>query len=778
MGYSEISLDKDKSVASLMRRDIVSIKKGTRKRFETILYPGGSVDYKFYAKFFSGEWQNGLRKIFNEKKLFDISVFDSTLYNREDLKWIRRSYVMHLVMAWDKEFISNDYEGLLNFVDRGKKLYGGDDVIGLWPTWPTLGLDQRNQFDLFRDLPNGTIGLRLLADSLRDRGTKFFVCYNPWDESTRTEGHLSGLADLIKETSADGVVLDTRGESSKELQEAADKVRSGVIVYSEGMAVPKHMSGIVSGRVHNALYYPPMLNLNKLIKPDFAIFRVAEVFKERIKREYATSFFNGYGVEINQFAPGHPEWEEEQYKFLGKTSRILRENTVNFTAGKLTPLIATLRDSVWVNKWAFDQKIIYTIFSNVPSGLNKPLFEVDVSEAFHFVDIWKHEDALIKNEGSKSFVVSNIDGFNGRDLGTNNEGEVSCIASLPKLLTLNLDGDSLHVSSKVNGEIRIWAGDPSYDKTPFSVTGKTTAIKLSEKFDRYEGKFVVQLMQDGILQDEAVTAIAPGTPRLISEVKNTSHSPTAPNGMEKIPAGDFVFRASQGDEFIPYPIWNFGKQYQMKPFYMDAFPVTNLDFQKFLLATKYIPADTSNFLKNWEHGKIKKGEENYPVVFVSLEDANAYAAWSGKRLPTEVEWQYAAQTSALNEWPWKQTKPVTRKEEQITETLTVKRIDGIDPKHANLGDGKMYPVGKYRKGVNPNGLYDLSGCVWQLTSDLYQSGSYRYVIMKGGSYFKPSSSWWYVQGGPRELHYRQFLLRVSPGFERNATVGFRCVKDF
>jgi len=104
-------------------------------------------------------------------------------------------------------------------------------------------------------------------------------------------------------------------------------------------------------------------------------------------------------------------------------------------------------------------------------------------------------------------------------------------------------------------------------------------------------------------------------------------------------------------------------------------------------------------------------------------------------------------------------------------------LEGIDPKYCNLGDGKLYPVGKYLKGANPFGLQDLVGSVWQLTNDEYESGSYRYVIMKGGSYFKPSSSWWYVQGGPRELHYRQYLLRVSPGFERNATVGFRCVRD-
>jgi formylglycine-generating enzyme required for sulfatase activity len=169
--------------------------------------------------------------------------------------------------------------------------------------------------------------------------------------------------------------------------------------------------------------------------------------------------------------------------------------------------------------------------------------------------------------------------------------------------------------------------------------------------------------------------------------------------------------------------------------------------------------------------------EDFPVVYISYEDALAYSKWAGKRLPTELEWQYAAQTPALNEWPWKQVNPVNRKEQFVTETLTVSAIEGIDPKFCNLGDGKLYEVGSYPKGVNAYGLQDLTGCVWQLTNDVYESGSYRYIMMKGGSYFKPSSSWWYVQGGPRELHYRQYLLRVSQGFERNATVGFRCVAD-
>jgi hypothetical protein len=88
----------------------------------------------------------------------------------------------------------------------------------------------------------------------------------------------------------------------------------------------------------------------------------------------------------------------------------------------------------------------------------------------------------------------------------------------------------------------------------------------------------------------------------------------------------------------------------------------------------------------------------------------------------------------------------------------------------------MDDVGSYPKGKNPYGIQDLVGSVWQMTHDQYVNGSYAYIMLKEGSYFKPSGSLWHVQSGPRELHYRQYLLRVSRGFERNGTIGFRCMR--
>lgn len=779
LGFSETGINDSLALCALVRRVGKSLEKGSLHRFETVLYPGGKVSYELYADLYKGSWQEGLRKMFQERKLYDVKDFNDSLYRRKDLEWIKKSYVIHALMAWDRQFYDDRIQRyqLLDFLKYGKHLFGGDDVICIWPTWPSLGIDQRNQFDLFRDLPGGLPNLKRLTDSMHLMDSHIFLCYNPWDESTRGEGHLRGLYDMLKATNADGMVLDTEGASSHDLQATADSVKPGIIMYPEGMAVPKDMQGVLAGRVHNAIYYPPMLNLNKFIQPDFAIFRVTEVAREPILRELSVAFFNGYGTEINMFPPGIPNRVDDEYRYLGRTSRILRENTTNFTAKEFVPLIKTSRDSVWVNEWPSKSKTIYTVFSIIPQGLQADLFKVRTVENTHFVDLWHHKELNPVSLNGEWNIPVSTDAFNASWLGSNNEGAVDCIAHFPIILNAHLYGNFLRFSATKGTQIRLWAGDPTYEKTPVVFKPGNYSVQLTQLFGRKEDKFVLQLFDGDEIIDERVFEIKPGTPLLISESISTNGYQKVPEGMVKIPGGTFKFHGTHGDDFISYPDYNEGNIYSMPPFFMDRFPVTNKEFKAFIDDTHYQPSDTTNFLKNWIHKNYPPGEENFPVVYVSYEDAKAYAGWAGKRLPTEVEWQYAAQTTELNEWPWKQNKPVKWESQTITNTLTVMKPRGLDATLCNLGDGKLYAVGKFKRGANPFGLQDLVGSVWQLTNDEYQSDSYRYIIMKGGSYFNPSSSWWYVQGGPRPLTYRQYLLRVSQGFERNATVGFRCAAD-
>ncbi|MBS1577086.1 MAG: formylglycine-generating enzyme family protein, partial [Bacteroidetes bacterium] len=532
------------------------------------------------------------------------------------------------------------------------------------------------------------------------------------------------------------------------------------------------------GRVHNDIYYVPLLNLNKFIQPDFAIFRVAEVNKERIRREYGLSLFNGHGVEINIMRPGRPDGIEDDYRYWGRCVRILKENTNNFNSLEWTPLIPSLKDKVYINKWPGKEKTIYTVFSLVPEGFNGALLEAEAKQGFHYVDLWNHENAELKTINEKEYITANLESFDKRYLGTNNEGAVNAIGYFPNLLSVKLEGDKIFIESGGGNLVKVWYENPSYHKEPFIIKERKTSFHLFQQFGRREGKYVIQVFDKEDLLDEYILKIAPGKPLLVSESNSVSPPKGIPVGMVKIPAGSFTMKVVNGDEFISYPKDGYPKSFSFKSFYIDKYPVTNQEFKKFIDETGYKPTDTVNYLKHWMNGNLKKGEENFPVVNISYEDAQAYAKWANKRLPTEAEWQYAAQTTDGRLWPWGNTvKEKGKSEKNISTTLTLVDYGVPDSKYCDTGDGKQYPVGKYKKGVNPFGVYDLTGSVWQITNDIYQSDTYEYILMKGGSYYKPGGSWWYVQGGPKPLHYRQMLLRVSQGFERNATVGFRCVRD-
>jgi len=458
---------------------------------------------------------------------------------------------------------------------------------------------------------------------------------------------------------------------------------------------------------------------------------------------------------------------------------IQRENSPSFLQKNWEPLIHTLSGGIYVNKWPSEDKTLYTIFSLIPGGYNKPLFEVNSKPGFHLIDLWNHEPVAMDTLNSRLFARADLEAFAEKYLGTNNEGAAGVIAEFPKLLeiTFNLPADQLTFSAPRGDKIRIWAGMPGYQGKYKDFSSGQQTIRLMEEFGREEGKYVVQLFEDEILLDENIVSFAPASARLISKVEKTKSYSGTPQGMVRIPAGTFRMETENGDEFIPYPGLLATKEVSMPSFYMDQFPVTNKQFKRFLDENGYTPGDPENFLNHWKEGRIIPGDENKPVVFISYEDARAFASWAGKRLPTEMEWQYAAQTPERNEWPWGNKAEITSEKTVVTGTLTVEKLAGIDSTFCNPGNGTLDPVGSYPAGENPYGLQDLVGSVWQMTHDVYDNGTYSMVILKGGSYYKPESSWWYVQGGPKNLRYRQMLLRVSQGFERKATVGFRCVAD-
>jgi gamma-glutamyl hercynylcysteine S-oxide synthase len=757
LGYSSFYAGKDLSVCALTRR--TSIEEGKKLRYETVLPPKAKVTYSFNAEVFKGEWQNGLRQIFHDRYLYDLEKFDNSMFQRADLNWIKGSYLIVLQMAWDREFYDR-LAGKYTYPDmlkKGNELFGNIDIVGIWPTWPRLGLDQRNQWDLYRDLPGGIEQVRNYAKMSHQSNARFFIAYNPWDNSTRKEDHYKGMARLIAETDADGVVLDTRGNSSFELQSAADSVRKGVVMYSEGMAVTRDMPGIISGRVHNAIYLSPELNLNKLIKPDFSIFRVCDVGEDIIHREIAIAFFNGYGTELNMFRPGK---RDDNYRndldFLALTTFTLRQNNDAFLDSSWTPLVETTIDDVFVNQWRSDGKTIYTVLNMRPEGTYGKLIKTGSGEGKHYVSLWNHENLQLVSEKGTSYLNANASGWNPSFSGTRKEGSVDCIAELPVLITTRVSGDSIKINKTVSGNITIWKGNPSYKSMhrEFRIFNDTT-IRVKDLFGFYEGKIVLQLIENKNLKDECILEIRGGKPWLISNTVPTARSSAIPDDMILVPGTVFSYNVSASDDFIPYPDVS-GISVKIDSFLIDKYPVTNEQYQQFITSSGYLPADTSEYLRHWQSGKYRQGQDKYPVVYVAYEDMKAYARWAKKRLPTQAEWQLAAQGLDKRKWPWGNEFHGT---------------------YCNNSFDRPTPVDAFIKGQSPYGAIDMVGNVWQMTSDIYFNGTNYMGVIRGGSYYKPESSTWYIQGGPQALDKTQILLMVSPGFDRSSTVGFRCVKD-
>jgi len=237
--------------------------------------------------------------------------------------------------------------------------------------------------------------------------------------------------------------------------------------------------------------------------------------------------------------------------------------------------------------------------------------------------------------------------------------------------------------------------------------------------------------------------------------------------MVLIPAGEFQMGSDDGEE-EEKPVHTV----YLDAFYMDKYEVTNAQYRKFVQATGHEDYHDlhKEAMESW--GGRLNGDDQ-PVVFVSWEDAKAYAEWAGKRLPTKAEWEKAARGGLVgkryvwgDEWPPPPRAGNFRDESYHRDELYREKID---TKFFILGYDDGYtltaPVGSFTP--NGYGLYDMVGNVAEWCADR-RAGE---LDMFSGSSFR-----WGTDREDNTLWVTYYFYNCTSGIG-SYDVGFRCVMD-
>ena len=221
--------------------------------------------------------------------------------------------------------------------------------------------------------------------------------------------------------------------------------------------------------------------------------------------------------------------------------------------------------------------------------------------------------------------------------------------------------------------------------------------------------------------------------------------PQAPPEMVRVAGGEFMMGANSGDEFSrPAHLVS------VKPFFIDKTEVTCEEYKKFVDATGHQPP------VGWQNGNFPPGAARRPVTGVNWDDANAFAKWRDKRLPSEAEWEFAARGTDGRIYPWgNDWKPeMANADKQKTSVQDVAASDG----------------------QSPFGVFDLSGNAWEWTADdalpypngkPFESNAADAKIIRGGFF-----------GSSKEKATAIFRRSWGARSETDYTnTGFRCVRD-
>ena len=650
--------------------------------------------------------------------------YDGAQYKRPELLWTQRVFSQYQMLIWERTFYDPEKRvyTVNRFLDDVGERIGPIDAVLIWHVYPNIGADDRNQFDLLRDLPGGIAAVREMVSEFHARGVKVFFPTLAWDSGTRDEGATvpAALAGLLKEIGADGINFDTL-ESVPAAFQAASAAAGHPLAFEPQFDIRDESLawanlGWDDWVTWEDIPYPfvPMVNQAKWLEARHMV-DVTDRFTRDKTNSLQHAFFNGNGYATLEnlwgFWYGMTPRDAETVLRITRIERAFPELLVS---EDWEPHVPTLESGVFASRFPSPQRTLWTIVNRNEYDVTGEQIRVPYRAGIHFYDVWRGVElvpAVSGNEATLRFPTEGL-GF-GAVLATEDNSPTGAFAEL-------LTDMAKRSHRPLSAFAREWKA----------------------------------------------------LPQQIIPIAATRSADSAPPGMIRIPAGSYDFDV-RGIEIeggndpgvdVQYPWEDSPRRFhrhrmELESFYIDRTPVTNAEYKEFIDATHYQPADTHNFLRDWKNGTYPDGWASKPVTWVSIEDARAYAAWAGKRLPNDWEWQYAAQGTDGRKYPWGNDW----------------NAEALPPPDHERTMRSPTDVNAFAQGASPFGVLDLEGNVSQWTNE-FRDEHTRAAILRGGAYYQPRGSIWYFPQTYRLDEHQKYLL-MSPGRDRAGTIGFRCVVD-
>ncbi|MFI2651278.1 SUMF1/EgtB/PvdO family nonheme iron enzyme [Micromonospora fulviviridis] len=567
-------------------------------------------------------------------------------------------FTVCLAWLWDETLYDHDRGEFTvgAFLDAARRDFGGFDGVVLWHAYPVIGLDERNQFDWYRDVPE----LPEVVRAFQAAGVRVFVDYNPWDTGTRREpgADAEEVAALAARLGVDGVFLDTLKEGAGELRKALDAVRPGLVLEGESR-VP--LARIADHAMSWAQWFAdsatPGVLRAKWFERRHVLHHTRRWHRDHLD-ELHSAWLNGCGVLVWESVFGvWVGWNERDRAVLRAMRRVQASHAAWLRAEDWVPLADHPgAGQVYASRWTHDDQPLWTVV-NRGADHDGPWLLTDRRPG-RFVDLVTGAELTVTELEDGRLAVG----------GPLPAGAIAAVVATDTPVPRHEPP----------------TGDPSFPARA-AVRARTPWYPLAA-------------LPDGMVTVEG------GRHEL------TVHHRVRETGL--------YGEAPYVDEWKPLPprlhhTGTLRRQVRLGRFAIDTHEVTHGQYARFLAATGYRPVRPERFTAG-------QGPADAPVTGVDLADARAYADWAGLRLPTEDEWQVAAEAGLL---------------------------------------ARREPL------------------VWNLTESEHSDGRTRFVILKGGCAYRAEGSDWYFDGGPQPPDVSVKLLLTGAGLTRSTSIGFRCAAD-